>query len=64
MYWIIGWIVSYQLDCIVLDRFYKETLAFIRWLVTGWMGQMGRMGRMGRMDWMECWWDGGGMDGC
>ena len=37
----LDWIVSYRLD--------QETLAFMRWLVTGWVG---RMGRMGRMDWM------------
>ena len=49
----IGWIVLYQLYRIVSAGLYQETLAFMRWLVTGWMG---------RMDWMGHWWDGGGMD--
>ena len=44
-YHIVGWIILYRLD--------QETLAFMRWLVTGWMG---------RMVWMGHWWDGGGTD--
>ena len=57
LYHIVGWIVSYRLDWIVLCRLDQETLAFMRWLVTGWMGRMGQMGRTGH------WWDGGGTDG-
>ena len=46
----IGWIVSYcRLDRILSYRLDQETLAFMRWLVTAWMG---------RMDWMGRWWDG------
>ena len=54
LYCIVGWVVSYRLDWIVLFWLDQETLDFMRWLVTGWMGRMGRMGR---------WWDGGGTDG-
>ena len=49
-YCIIGWIVSYcQLDCIVSAGSYQETLYFMRWLVTVWMGWV---------EWMGRWWDG------
>ena len=34
---IVGWIISYRLDWIVS---YQETLAFMRWMVTSWMGRM------------------------
>ena len=58
-YCIIGWIVTYcQLDWIVSYQMDQETLAFMLWLVTDWMG------RMGQMDWMWRWWDRGGTDGC
>ena len=33
---------------------YQETQAFMRWMVTGWMGIMGQM------EWMGSMWDGGG----
>ena len=47
-----GWIVlAYRMDRIVSAGSYQETLALIRWLVTGWMG------RMGQMDWMGRWWE-------
>ena len=51
--WIISycqldWIVSSVLDCIVSTGLYHETLAFMRWLITGCMG------RMGQMFWMGC----------
>ena len=45
----ISWIVLYRLDHIMLARSYQETMAFMRWLVTGCMG------RIGRMDWMGRW---------
>ena len=41
----IDWIVSYRLDRIVSAGSYQETLDFMRWLVTGWMGQMEWIGR-------------------
>ena len=56
-YRIVDWIVSYRLDWIVSSWLDQETLAFMRWLITGCMG------RMGRMDWMGRWWDGDGTDG-
>ena len=42
----IVWIVSYWLDRIVSAGSYQETLAFMKCLVTGWMGQT---------NWMERW---------
>ena len=43
------WIVlAYWLDRIVSAGSYQETLALMRWLVTGWMGQMGWTEKMGR----------------
>ena len=52
----IVWIISYWLNCIVSVGSYQETLAFMLWLVNGWMG------RLGQMEWMRPWWDGVGMD--
>ena len=65
---LVGWIVSYRLDCItrsycidciglyriVLYQLEQEKSAFMYWLVTAWMGWM---------DWMRHWWDGDGTDG-
>ena len=49
-----GWVVlAYRMDCIASAGSYQETLDFMRWLVTGWMGQM---------DWMGRWWDGDGVN--
>ena len=54
LYCIVGWIVSYRLDWIVSYQLDQETLDFMGWLVTVWMG------RMGHMDWMGRCWDEGG----
>ena len=51
-----GWIVSYWLYYIVSAGLYQGTLAFMRWLVNGWMDWMGHM------EWMGHWWYGGEMD--
>ena len=49
-----GWIVlAYRLDRIVSAGSYQETMAFMIWLVTGWMRWM---------EWMGRWWDGGRID--